>query len=158
MDVDFKIFKINSLYFRDQPAIAAEADLKSDRVYLGVVIAIGGNNCFVPFETKLKDNALLRRYSQWPVPSSTRPEAGLNFEKCLIINNFEYLTLIENPQIANSQKREINKNKASIKAKLNRYITNYINAYNKDRHLKEFIFKFTTLHCFHKELGLTQGK
>jgi len=154
VNIDFEIFTINKSFFIENPDLTKEADLKSTRIYLGIVIQINNNNCFIPLETKLKENELLARKSQWPLPSSTRPDAGLNFEKCLIINDLRHLNLIHNPQIANSQKRGIDNNKKSIRARLNRYIENYIKAYNKDRHLKDYIFKFTTLHYFHKELGL----
>jgi len=89
MDIDFRLFIMNSSLFEDKPELAAQADLKDDRIYLGIIITINNNNCFVPLETNLKDNELLKRNSQWPVPSSTRPNAGLNFEKSLIVNDLK---------------------------------------------------------------------
>ena len=83
MDIDFKIFTISKSYFTDYPALTKEADLKETRVYLGIIIKINKNNCFVPFESKLPDNEILKKFCHWPLPSSTRPKAGLNFEKSL---------------------------------------------------------------------------
>lgn len=140
--------------FVDKPQLVTEAREKQNRMYLGIVVDIGPVNCFVPFESHLRDNKELRRVSQWPLPSATRPDAGLNFEKCLILSDEKYLDWIENPKIASSQMRQIEQGKNAIRAKLTRYINNYISAVRKGRHMIEFVYRYTTLHCFHDELGL----
>lgn len=155
-DVDFKVFLIKPKYFTDHSQLIKEGNTKEKRMYLGIIINIGENYCFIPFESKLANNPRLD-CAQWRLPSTTRPEAGLNFEKCLIINDLSYVECLENPKLANSQKGGIQENKSEIKNKLNLYLQKYVTAFQKGRHKKDFIFKYTTLSCYHDELGLKKS-
>ena len=146
---DFKICTIKNSFIENYPNLKKEANSKESRIYLGIKITIDNNNCFVPFETKLHKHPLLDNISQYPVPSNTRPDAGLNFEKCLIINNSEYIKeiiSIEQAKIANTQKNTLLNNKVDIVTKFNLYIKKYIKACKKNREKRDFIFRYSTLH------------
>jgi len=132
----------------------SEINTKESRIYLCLLININNNTVLIPFESEVPQIEALLKNSLYKLPSTTRPEAGLNFEKLLIINDHSYLDIIPSPRIANSQKKEIENNKEAIKEKLEKYIENYIKACNKQREKKVFIFKFSTLHLFKEELGV----
>lgn len=133
----------------------SEINTKESRRYLCLLININNNMVLIPFESEVPQVEALLKNSIYKLPSETRPKAGLNFEKLLIINDYSYLSVLSNPKIANSQKKEIENNKEAIKEKLVKYIDNYIKACNKNREKREFIFKFSTLHLFKEELGIT---
>jgi len=134
----------------------SEINTKESRMYLCLLININNNTILIPFESEVPQIEALLKNSLYKLPSETRPNAGLNFEKLLIINDYSYFTIISNPKIANSQKREIENNTDAIREKLEKYISNYIKACSKNREKREFIFKYSTLHLFKKELGITK--
>lgn len=151
---NFDFCFINKVFFDDFPNLKTEANTKETRLYFGITININNNNCFVPFESDLFDQPLLQMYSQYPLPSSTRPKGGLNFEKCLIINDMKYIDVIEHPHIAHSQYTKLIDEQELIKIKLEKYIVKYIRACKKNRESLDYIFKCSTLHEFKVELGI----
>lgn len=151
---NFEICKIKRSFYIDHPGLDKEANTKEGRLFFGIIINVNDNHCFVPFETKLYEHPALKANSQYDLPSSTRPKAGLNFEKCLIINDFKYLEIIENPQIANSQYTKLKNEQDLVKEKLEQYIQKYIAEYKRGYAYEKYIFKYCTLHEFKKELGL----
>ncbi len=135
----------------------SEINTKESRIYLCLLMNINNNTFLIPFESEVPQTEALLQNSLYALPSETRPKAGLNFEKLLIINDHSYLNIIPNPQIANSQKKEIENNQQAIKNKLEKYVSKYIKACNKKREHREYIFRFSTLHLFKKELGIPEN-
>jgi len=154
---DFKICIIDNSLFVDYPDLKKEANSKATRIYLGVTIKINNNNYFIPFESKLHKAPSLVNVAQYAIPSNTRPNGGLNFEKALIINESKYIketTTIQQSIIANSQKNILLNSQKDITTQFESYIKKYIKACKKGREKKEFIFKFSTLHHFKRELNI----
>ena len=151
---NFNFCKISPSYFQAFPELVREADLKETRLYFGVCININDNNCFIPFESNLHDHPYLRQHSQYLLPSSTRPNGGLNLEKCLIINELQYVIPVPDPQIASSQYKKLIAEQEIVRNKLELYINKFVKACEKKREDKEYIFKFSTVHQFKEELGL----
>lgn len=153
----FKICIIEPSFIDKHPSLKKEANSKENRIYLGIKIKINDNNYFIPFETKLFKHPRLVGVSQYPVPSNKRPNAGLNFEKCLVINDSKYIKkeiLITEAKMSNKQKSILKNNEKDITNKFNLYIKKYITACKKNREKREFIFKYSTLHEFKDELNI----
>lgn len=151
---NFDFCLIKPVFFDDFPNLKKEANTKETRIYFGITININNNNCFVPFESDLYDKPILQMYSQYALPSSTRPMGGLNFEKCLIINDMKYIDVVEHPRIAHSQYTKLIAEQELIKVKLETYIGKYIRACRKNRENLDYIFNCSTLHEFKVELGI----
>ena len=152
---NFSIVIIKESYFLSRPELMIEANTQSNRIYLGLNFHIHGKNFVIPFESNLYKSVQLEKISQYPLPISSRPNAGINFEKCLIINDVEDIKEIiplDESKIANEQKNEIKNNELDIITRFNYYINNFIKSCNKGREKKEFIFKYSTLHFFKDEL------
>lgn len=61
-------------------------------------------------------------------PSSTRPNGGLNLEKCLIINELQYVIPVPDPQIASSQYKKLIAEQEIVRNKLELYINKFVKA------------------------------
>ncbi|MDR2168092.1 MAG: hypothetical protein LBE35_09635 [Clostridiales bacterium] len=154
MDCNFVFIKEE--YFaknRDFIEMLDPYDVKkqSSRCYLFVEIRHNGNNFFVP----LRESVDFRIGNiGYPVQSSTRPNAGLDFRKTLIVNNSEYIQELEQVMISSSQMRKIVRDFAAIRRLFAHYISGYVRAALKGREKIDRLYKFSTLHNFHKELGV----
>lgn len=151
---NFDICLVKKAFFDDFPNLKAEGNKKEMRLYLGIRIKLDDNNYFIPFESKLFDHPALKDTSQYSLPSSTRPNAGLNFEKCLIINDLSYIEILAEPGLAHSQYKKLVEEQDLIIERLEIYIQKFIKACEKKREKREFMFKFSTLHEFKSELGV----
>ncbi len=124
---------------------------QSNRMYLFLKIKIDENNILIPLRTNLPKlgNAVVGYH----VPSKSKPNAGFDYRKMLIVDD-EYIIPVENLNIPNSQQKIILEKYEVIETQVKTYIKNYKKAVEKNRQFKDRIFKFSTLHNFHKELNL----
>lgn len=127
---------------------------QTQRQYIYINVQYKNNNVLVPLRKKLPgDNPKL----YIPVPSESKPNAGLDYRKILIVNNSTY---IENPteqKISNSQLNIITAKYDVIEKAVTSYIDGYIKTANKNREHIEYDYKFSTLHNFQKELGIIKN-
>lgn len=130
-------------------------DLKKQttRQYLYVNIKHKGNNILVPLRRNIPNHNPKLYY---PVPSLTRPNAGLDYRKILIVNNEEYIEIPSSQRLADSQTKIINDNYETIEKAVIKYIDGYIKSANKNREYRDYDYSFSTLHNFHKELGIVK--
>jgi protein AbiQ len=120
------------------------------RQYLYVNVKYKGNNILVPLRRNIGSN--LKLY--YPVPSKTRPNAGLDYRKMLIVNNEAYIEIPSSQRLADSQTKIINDNYDTIEKSVIKYIEGYIKSANKNREHRDYEYSFSTLHNFHEELGI----
>lgn len=129
-------------------------DLKkqTSRQYLYISVKYGQNNILVP----LRRNAGKNLKMFYPVPSQSRPNAGLDYRKMLIVNNLEYIETPSSQRLADGQMKIISDNYETIEKAVVRYIDGYIKSANKNREHKDYEYSFSTLHNFHTELGIVK--
>ena len=125
----------------------------TQRKYIFLSVKYDGNTIFVPLRSVLPNlsNALIG----FPVPSTERPNAGLDYRKALIINDLDYILMPTENTIPSSQQKILDANYETIEAQVIQYIKGYKKAALKNRHHKDCKFKFSTLHNFHKELNIS---
>lgn len=123
---------------------------QTSRHYLYISVKYKGNNILVP----LRRNVGKNRKMFYPVPSQTRPNAGLDYRKILIVNKPEYIEIPSVQRLAESQRKLISDNYDKIERAVIKYIDGYIKSANKNREYKDYEYIFSTLHNFHAELGI----
>lgn len=146
------IIEISDSYFEDFPHLM-EIMETDNRVYLGIILKMDKNNYFIPLRSRAPKDPVYRK-SIYPIPSNTRPDAGLDMRKALIVNDPKYITVISNPKIANKQMKKINNDISTIENMFEIYVRGYKRAFRKDRIERELPFKYSTLKNYHVELGL----
>lgn len=129
-----------------------DLEKQTARQYLYVNVKYNGNNILVPLRRNIGKSPKL----YYPVPSKTRPNAGLDYRKMLIVNNEDYIEIPSGQRLAESQTKIISDNYDTIEKAVIKYIDGYIKSANKNREHRDFDYSFSTLHNFHKELGIVK--
>lgn len=154
--------KISDRYFEDNPNLKENLYNKEERrIYIGVVVKLSDRlHACIPFRTKEPNNYRVVEHGTFAIPSETKPKACLDLTKTLIINNEEYLSVLEKDRVAipNVQKNRINENINEI----DKMLKGYIKGYKKDCKEKirrpekrvDPLYQFSTLQNYHKELGM----
>lgn len=129
-------------------------DKQSKRTHLCVMVNINNNQVFVPLRNNLGEP--LRKFGKigFSVPSTKRPNAGLDYRYCLIVNDDNYIEWHKDAKLPNAQLSIIKNNYETIVNEVHTYIGRYIKVAKKHREKKEPLFKQSSLMNFHKELGL----
>ena len=126
---------------------------KKRRMYL-LSIKINEKNCLIPFRSNIS-NAPHR--AVFPLPTQSRPSAGLDFRKMLIVSDYNQIERVGKHILPKKQKKILDENIKRIET----YITSYIKGYKRatKNHLQYTIseYKFSTLHNFHQELGIREN-
>lgn len=154
---NYEIVHINEYYFKNctkefiEILDISNIEKQTKRLYLCLKVIIDDNTVLIPLRTNLPKNFGLIGYH---TPSKSKPNAGFDYRKILIINDDKYLNKIIQLNIPLSQRNAINENYDIIVKQAKQYINGYIKSFNKNRHLIDSKFKFSTLHNFHRELGL----
>ena len=143
---------INESYFDSNPHLK-EILHNGSRLYLGVVIEVNSCRCFVPLRSEIKTESKYRK-AGYPLPSTTRKNAGLDFRKLLVISNMKDVKIQNKVEIPSIQKNKIYDEFDKISARLNSYVQTYIREVNRNRANDNFLYKFSTLKNYHVELGL----
>lgn len=125
-------------------------DKQSSRQYLFLAVKFDGNNILIPLRRVLPVTNLKIGY---PTPSKKRPYAGLDYRKMLIVEQ-KYLEIPTTQRLSNAQAKIIKNDYLTIEKSVIKYIKGYIKSCSKKRQYKDFEYKFSTLHNFHKELHI----
>ena len=125
---------------------------QSSRCYLFISIQYCGNNFYIPLR---KNIDLSIGNIGYHLPSSTRPNAGFDFRKSLIINDNSYIESLSSIDISSSQMKKLSNDIATIESLFISYVDGYKKASLKKREKIDKLYKFSTLHNFHNELGIT---
>lgn len=149
---------IRESFFLEHPEFKEilKFDDKNDetaRSYLCLVCVYKNNSLFIPLRSNIKDPIEAFGQIGFLAPSDSRPKAGLDYRKLLIINDDSYLEYSEN-KIPRSQSTHIEQNYEKICKEVISYIEGYISTYNKGRVSSNKKFKFSSLCNFHKEIGI----
>ena len=140
--------KLSEKFYKDYPKdLYPEFERKKDRPYVVLIIAIFGNKFAIPFRSNIKHSFCYRFKKTY---RKTRSFTGLDYSKCVIVNNQEYLgeiTTIDNKEYA-----ELDDKYFFITKKFKNYLENFIKFLNNpsNKNLIE-MFKFSTLNYFKDE-------
>jgi len=142
-------------YFKDKRAFvemldAGDVNKQSSRSYLRV--SAGALVFFVPLRKKINFCDKRMGYS---LPSETRADAGLDFRKALIVNENEYFLSEKHGKISPMQEKKFETERARIEYLFANYVNGYVKSVRKKREKIDALYKFSTLHNFHTELGLS---
>ena len=156
---DIRYCFIKEAYFKENRDFVNVLDpdnviKQSRRTHLCMLVNINNNRVFVPLRNNLGEP--LRKFGKigFSVPSAKRPNAGLDYRHCLIINDDNYIEWQEIPKLPNSQLTIIAKNYDTIVSDVRTYIDRYIKIARKHRENKEPLFRGSSLMNFHGELGV----
>lgn len=161
VNINFKCVFIKESYFQQNTHFVEMLDPNSiedqtKRKYIFLNFKYKNNTLLVPLRTEMPDLSEIGQVG-YMVPSKKKPNAGLDYRKTLIVNNSDYLEISSHPdrKIPASQVKIINGNYSAIKNGLIAYVDGYVKSAKKNRHLLDKKFRFSTLHNFHNELGIT---
>lgn len=158
----FKCVFIIKEYFKNNKHFVEMLDpdnliKQSNRKYIFLEFKYKENNLLVPLRSEMPDISKLGQVG-YKVPSEYKPNAGLDYRKILIINDENYIEEPKYIKIPKSQVRIIETNYNIIEKQVIAYVDGYIKTVKKNRHLKDKKFCYSTLHNFHKELGINKAE
>ena len=133
-------------------------DKQSKRTHICVLFKMNDNNILVPLRNNLGEP--IRKFGKigFPVPSTKRPNAGLDYRYSLIVNDTSYLEYHVKEKLPQAQYSIIAYHYNTIAHEVEVYVKRYIKVAKKNRHTIEPLFKNSSLINFHKELGIDQGE
>lgn len=125
---------------------------QSQRLYLKVYY--GENMLLIPFRSRL--GAEVRPYGKigFALPTSSRPEAGLDYRNMLIVNEEKYIEPAKKRKAPAAQRRAIDAHRESIKREAISYVNGYVRMARKERVEKEAKYRESSLCNFHAELKI----
>lgn len=149
---------IKASYFQDHPNLIELIDpitntaKLSRRTHLHIELTYDGYTVYVPMRNFIN----LAKYGKigFPLPSASRPNAGLDYRKMLLINDRKYIQKLIHIKMARSQINAIEKNYTLIQKEVEDYIKGYITAYNNGHIEKSKKYRYATLKNFNHILGL----
>ncbi|WP_322907865.1 type III toxin-antitoxin system ToxN/AbiQ family toxin [Paenibacillus campi] len=126
---------------------------RESRVYVCIKIEDEHNTYLIPLrsEVPIHDRNLKKTF--YHVPSTKRPNAGLDFRKIVIVND-PSLYRVEEAQISHKQKKMIHENFNEIKKLAFNYIKGFKKSAKKNRHKRDYEYSFSSLSNFLNELGV----
>lgn len=148
-------------YYKDHPDLEKVLDIDDAakhniRTHLCLNVKYKGNNILIPLRKNL--GAADRAFGKigFPVPSMSKPKAGLDYRYIMVINDDKYLRY-DMPRISNKQSTAIQNNYDVIEREAIEYIEAYIRVAMKNRVERTARFRESSLINFHKELEI-EGK
>ncbi|MBQ8247521.1 MAG: hypothetical protein IJZ42_10345 [Lachnospiraceae bacterium] len=146
-------------YYIDNPNLIKILDVDDStkynvRTHLCLNLKYEDNNILIPLRKNL--GLADRKFGKigYPVPSASKPDAGLDYRYIMIINNTNYLRF-DIPRISNKQISIIEDNYETIEKEAIEYINSYSRVANKGRVNLNARFRESSLINFHNELGIT---
>lgn len=154
-------FVFNSFFekhFDDPEEVLDKSKGQSDRenrVYVCLKLEWEDNTFLIPLRRDIKSMPThpLFQKACYPVPSTKKPNAGLDFRKIIVVND-ESLYRIEEAKISSKQRDTIQDNFDEIKKKAISYIEGFKKAAKKNRQKREALYKYSALNNFLDELGV----
>ncbi|MBO5082045.1 MAG: hypothetical protein J6C06_05505 [Lachnospiraceae bacterium] len=145
-------------YYIDHPDLIKILDVDdvtkhNTRTHLCLTIKYKNNNILIPLRKNL--GPAKRKFGTvgYPVPSASKPEAGLDYRYIMIINDTNYLRF-DIPRISNKQISIIKDNYTTIEKEAIDYINSYTRVANKGRINLNARFRESSLINFHNELEI----
>lgn len=150
---------ITEQYYKDHPDLEKILDIDDStkyniRTHLCLNVKFKHNNVLIPLRKNLGQP--IRKFGKigYPVPSASKPKAGLDYRYIMIINESKYIRF-DAPRISNRQITTIQNNYDTIEKEAIEYINSYIRVANKGRVDMNARFRESSLINFHEELGVT---
>lgn len=148
-------------YYKDHPDLQKVLDIDdvtkhNIRTHLCLSVKYKENNILIPLRKNLGDADRAFGKIGFPVPSMSKPKAGLDYRYIMVINDDRYLRF-DTPRISNKQSTAIQDNYGVIEREAIEYIEAYIRVAKKNRVERTARFRESSLINFHKELGI-EGK
>jgi protein AbiQ len=137
--------KLGDKFYKDYPKdLYPEFERKKDRPYVVLIISIFENKFAIPFRSNIK-HSFCYRFKK--TNRKTKSFTGLDYSKCVIVNNQEYLGEIAS--IDNKEYAELDDRYFFIIKKFKNYALNFIKFLNNPNNedLQE-MFKFSTLNYY----------
>lgn len=145
-------------YYEDYPDLVKILDVDDEskhnvRTHLCLSIKYLGNTILIPLRKNL--GAPIRPYGKigFPVPSQSKPYAGLDYRYIMIVNDNKYLRY-DAPRITRRQQSIISDNYETIEKEAIDYMRSYIRAAKKNRVERTARFRESSLINFHSELQI----
>lgn len=153
---------IKEQYFIDHPQLQKMLDpgdraKQSRRTHVCLRVTVDENTFYIPLRNNLGDAVRIFGRIGYPVPSQSRPRAGLDFRYALVINDRGYVEPHSQQKLPNSQYRVITRDYDEIRRLFQVYLKGYKKAAAKGRIAREPLFRESCLINFHQELGLGTG-
>ena len=125
------------------------------RAYVCIKIEWERNTFLLPLRRDLANmpNHPLFKKACYPVPSTERVNAGLDFRKIIVVND-DSLYKIEEARISSKQKKIIQDNFEEIKEQAIAYIKGFKKSAKKNRQKRDSLYKYSALNNFLEELGI----
>ena len=158
MVINVKYVFINKDFFQNNNTLKelidpiTELSKLSGRTYLYITVKIGRNKIYIP----LRKHIDIKKYGKigFSVPSSSRPDAGLDYRKLLIVEDDKYINELTAIRIARSQMNIIANNAGKILLEVKDYIEGYKEEYKNGDIVNSKKYRYSTLVNYHKEIGL----
>jgi DNA-directed RNA polymerase subunit L len=131
---------------------------RESRVYVCLKIEWETNTFLIPLRRdigSLLEHPKLKK-ACYPVPSTTKEKAGLDFRKIIIVND-ESLYRVDEAKISAKQRNIIQRNFDEIKSLAIAYIEGFKKAAKKNRQKRDVLYKFSALNNFLEELGISNS-
>lgn len=150
---------IKKEYFISHPQLQKVLDpgntgKQSRRTHICLRIEVDTNTFYVPLRNNLGDPVRVFGRIGYPVPSQSRPRAGLDFRHALVINDMGYIEPHTQQKLPNSQYRVIAEDYDEIRRLFQVYLRGFKKAAAKGRVGREPLFRESSLINFFAELGL----
>lgn len=126
---------------------------RESRVYVCLKLEYEDNTFLIPLRRdigNMPEHGLFKK-ACYPVPSTNKLKAGLDFRKIIVVND-ESLYRIDEAKISAKQRDIIQDNFEEIKDKAISYIEGFKKAAKKNRQKREPLYKFSALNNFLDEL------
>lgn len=158
--MDIKYCYITDEYYKDHPDLQKILDIDDDtkhniRTHLCLSIKFRKNTILIPLRKNIGECD--RKFGKigYPVPSQSKPKAGLDYRYIMIINEKKYLRY-DTPRITNRQSSIIQDNYKTIEKEAINYILAYIRSANRGKIERKARFRESSLINFHKELCVVE--
>ncbi|MCM1047199.1 MAG: hypothetical protein NC433_02090 [Clostridiales bacterium] len=147
-------------YYKDYPDLQKVLDIDDAtkhnvRTHLCLSVKYKENNILIPLRKNLGNADRVFGKIGFPVPSMSKPKAGLDYRYIMVINDDKYLRF-DSPRISNKQAVAIHNNYDVIEREAIEYVKSYIRVAMKNRVEKTARFRESSLINFHKELGISK--
>jgi len=165
--MEIKIVKLKRQFYLDnsdkKELLDHDNPQKGTRRKYLLRIDIGTSSILIPFRSNVvpgRDRDVKKGFIS---PVSGKASAGLSFEKLIIMkNDSDYILSITNldREVPETQVRKITRNIEKITNSVKNYLTAYKKLYEErpEAVSHHFLFRYSTLQYFHKELGLEKEK
>ncbi|MCD8204561.1 MAG: hypothetical protein LUC16_01880 [Coprobacillus sp.] len=122
-----------------------DPDKQASRMHLRVKITYNNHNFYIPLRRNLKPD--VRPYGRigHEVPSSTRPNAGLDYRHALLIDDDSYIRSVDLNNVSKMQVNKLNNDYYLIEKEFSEYLKGFIRAAKKREINKNPLYRESSL-------------